>query len=164
MWTFLFLTANDHYVHALSQWETTLHCKVVSCWLGANTKWCAVAGNAAWPHTGRRSIYAEIMCIITHAMKPSFWRKSWSFATPEVVKIIASVTVSDQNIRQNDYISVSINNFLSPWMIALIVTRNSWSTTVAPGGHRCWRAATGPLHSKWISGTDVTSHGMTDPV
>ena len=29
----------DHSVHALSQWETTLHCNVVSQWLGAYTKW-----------------------------------------------------------------------------------------------------------------------------
>ena len=29
----------DHSVHALSQWETTLHCNVVSHWLGSYTKW-----------------------------------------------------------------------------------------------------------------------------
>ena len=29
----------DHFVYASSQWETTLHCKVVSHCLGANTKW-----------------------------------------------------------------------------------------------------------------------------
>ena len=28
----------DHSLHALSQWETTLHCNVVSHWLGAYTK------------------------------------------------------------------------------------------------------------------------------
>ena len=29
----------DHLVYALSQWETTLRCNVVSHWLGAYTKW-----------------------------------------------------------------------------------------------------------------------------
>ena len=29
----------DHFVHAPSQWETTLHSNVVSHWLGAYTKW-----------------------------------------------------------------------------------------------------------------------------
>ena len=28
------------FVYALSQWDTTLHCNVVSHWLGAYTKWC----------------------------------------------------------------------------------------------------------------------------
>ena len=28
-----------HFVYAPSQWETTLHCNVVSHWLGAYTKW-----------------------------------------------------------------------------------------------------------------------------
>ena len=29
----------DHFLNAPSQWETTLHCNVVSHWLGAYTKW-----------------------------------------------------------------------------------------------------------------------------
>ena len=29
----------DHFVNAPSQWETTLHCNVVSHWLGAFIKW-----------------------------------------------------------------------------------------------------------------------------
>ena len=29
----------DHFSYAPSQWETTLHCNVVSHWLGAYTKW-----------------------------------------------------------------------------------------------------------------------------
>ena len=29
----------NHFVYALSQWETMLHCNVVSHWLGAYTKW-----------------------------------------------------------------------------------------------------------------------------
>ena len=29
----------DHFVHAPSQWETTLQCNVVSHWLGACAKW-----------------------------------------------------------------------------------------------------------------------------
>ena len=35
----------DHFVYAPSQWETTLHCNVVSHWLGAYTKWslCIIA-------------------------------------------------------------------------------------------------------------------------
>ena len=32
----------DHFVCALSQWETTLHCNVVSHWLGAYTKWSLI--------------------------------------------------------------------------------------------------------------------------
>ena len=31
--------SRDHFVYAPSQWETVLHCKVVSHWLGAYTKW-----------------------------------------------------------------------------------------------------------------------------
>ena len=29
----------DHFVHAPSQWETMLHCNIVSQWLGVYTKW-----------------------------------------------------------------------------------------------------------------------------
>ena len=29
----------NHFVHAPNHWETTLHCNVVSHWLGACTKW-----------------------------------------------------------------------------------------------------------------------------
>ena len=32
-------TLRDHFVNAPSQWEMTLHCNVVSHWLGAYTKW-----------------------------------------------------------------------------------------------------------------------------
>ena len=52
LWIIVLLSANnccknlprladcrDHSVHASSQWETTLHCNVVSHWLGAYTKW-----------------------------------------------------------------------------------------------------------------------------
>ena len=31
--------SRDHFVYAPSQWETMLHCNVVSHWLGACTKW-----------------------------------------------------------------------------------------------------------------------------
>ena len=33
------LQKRDHSVHAPGQWEMTLHCSVVSHWLGAYTKW-----------------------------------------------------------------------------------------------------------------------------
>ena len=33
----------EHSVHALSQWETTLHCNIVSHWLGAYTKSSLIA-------------------------------------------------------------------------------------------------------------------------
>ena len=33
------LHGRDHFVYPPSQWETTLHCNVVSHWLGAYTKW-----------------------------------------------------------------------------------------------------------------------------
>ena len=38
---FLFSLAmsRDHFVHAPSQWETMLHCNVVSHWLGSHKKW-----------------------------------------------------------------------------------------------------------------------------
>ena len=32
---------NGHSVHAVRQWETTLHCNVVSYWLDAYTEWSA---------------------------------------------------------------------------------------------------------------------------
>ena len=35
----LVLLTRDYSVHAPSQWETTLHCNVVSHWLGAYTNW-----------------------------------------------------------------------------------------------------------------------------
>ena len=33
------LITRNHFVHAPSQWETTLHCNVVSHWLGTYTEW-----------------------------------------------------------------------------------------------------------------------------
>ena len=35
----LLYVCRDHFVNAPNQWETTLHCNVVSHWLGAYTKW-----------------------------------------------------------------------------------------------------------------------------
>ena len=32
----------DHFVHAPSQWETVLHCNIISPWLGKYTKWFLV--------------------------------------------------------------------------------------------------------------------------
>ena len=37
--TIIYHDSRDHFVSAPSQWETTLHCNVVSHWLGAYTKW-----------------------------------------------------------------------------------------------------------------------------
>ena len=34
-----FQTCRDHFVYAPSQWETALHCNMISYWLGAFTKW-----------------------------------------------------------------------------------------------------------------------------
>ena len=34
-----YIIFRDHFVYAPNQWETTLHCNVVSHWLGAYTKW-----------------------------------------------------------------------------------------------------------------------------
>ena len=38
----------NYFVNASSQWETTLHCNVVSHWLGAFTKWSLVFGYFLW--------------------------------------------------------------------------------------------------------------------
>ena len=35
---------SNHFVYVPSQWEMTLHCNVVSHWLGAYTKWSLLAG------------------------------------------------------------------------------------------------------------------------
>ena len=35
----MYCTLRDHFVYAPSQWEATLHCNVVSHWLGTYTKW-----------------------------------------------------------------------------------------------------------------------------
>ena len=32
-------SSRDHFVHPLSQWETKLHCNVISHWLGTYTNW-----------------------------------------------------------------------------------------------------------------------------
>ena len=39
VWYCLRYHGRDHFVYVPSQWETTLHCNVVSYWLGAYTKW-----------------------------------------------------------------------------------------------------------------------------
>ena len=36
VWSF---SGRDHFVYAPCQWETMLHCNIVSQWLGAYTKW-----------------------------------------------------------------------------------------------------------------------------
>ena len=38
-WGCLSMGIRDHFVHAPRQWEMTLHCNIVSRWLGAYTKW-----------------------------------------------------------------------------------------------------------------------------
>ena len=51
----------DHFVHAPSRWETTLHCNVVSHWLGAYTLWSLHPPSA------------YTLCFRAH--KESVWRK-----------------------------------------------------------------------------------------
>ena len=36
---FIGIASRDHFVNASCQWERTLHCNIVSHWLGAYTKW-----------------------------------------------------------------------------------------------------------------------------
>ena len=33
------ISSRDHFLHSPNQWETTLHCNVLSHWLGVYTKW-----------------------------------------------------------------------------------------------------------------------------
>ena len=40
--------SRDHFVNASSQWEMTLHCNVISHWLGAYTKWSLVIYHASF--------------------------------------------------------------------------------------------------------------------
>ena len=47
----------DQSVHAPSQWETTLHCKVVSHWLSAYTKWSLKVLKKTWIFVSVSSMY-----------------------------------------------------------------------------------------------------------
>ena len=42
------LTCSNHSAYAPSQWETTLHCNVVSDWLGIYIKWSLTWGADLW--------------------------------------------------------------------------------------------------------------------
>ena len=69
----------DHSVHAPIQWEATLHCNVVSHWLGACTDWSLWHGNdfrIAEPFycipPVTKGHDAELWCLILFAW-PSCW-------------------------------------------------------------------------------------------
>ena len=65
------LCYRDHFVYARSKWETTLHCNVVSHWLGAYTKWSLCYSYAfsmfRWKSYAWRVSYGWSKCIC--------WRK-----------------------------------------------------------------------------------------
>ena len=68
---------NDHSIFGLSQWETTLHCNVISHWVNPCTGWCLVFGwrmcfdgisavsplghDTWWPFLGLLSWYSIIL-------------------------------------------------------------------------------------------------------
>ena len=81
----LFCSSRDHFVYAPSQWQMTLHCNVVSHWLGAYTKWslfqppwdnpipCSVAGYLAALQPISRRFWLMM------GWRP--WESSWNMKT-----------------------------------------------------------------------------------
>ena len=51
------VTDGDYTVYAPSQWETTLHCNVVSYWLGAYTNWSLHWWYCIFPHWPHRKLF-----------------------------------------------------------------------------------------------------------
>ena len=72
--------SRDHYVHALSQWETAFHCNVVSHWLGAYTEWNIV----------HRRYYVHGSCLLWLGTD---WFADWSLWN--LADVVASRYQSD---------------------------------------------------------------------
>ena len=70
--------SRDCFLYAPSQWETTLHCKVISHWLGAYTKWSLrQVYKLHLPHWLR----LHMKICPTHFFAVNVWRRV-SFAVP----------------------------------------------------------------------------------
>ena len=88
---------SNHFVYAPSQWETTLHCNVVSHWLDAYTKWQhpevpMMNISLKWQHF---SFNVDISCssltstqVINLASFPSQWRCLTSLSRHKLLKTI----------------------------------------------------------------------------
>ena len=83
---FCFPWSRDHFVYVLSQWETTLHCNVVSHWLGAYTNRSLLESlmPSDW---GQRASWARPPCNLWTAPKsitpPEAWAAVHGFAEPQ---------------------------------------------------------------------------------
>ena len=65
-------TSRDDFVYTASQWETTLHCNIVSHWLGAYTKsswnFCYLHADRPWLFEWRHELHNTSMIIILISM------------------------------------------------------------------------------------------------
>ena len=59
----ILMASRDHVVYASSQWETTLHCNVISHWIGAYAKWSQ--GIQFCNHITHDNAYLNHWCIAT---------------------------------------------------------------------------------------------------
>ena len=70
----------DHYGNGLSQWETMLHCKVVSHWLSPYPEWSLPKNNPSLDSHIKTHHFCKIH--LSHLLHPQtiFWEKiSWSW-------------------------------------------------------------------------------------
>ena len=81
--------SRDQSVHAPSQWETTLHCNVVSHWLGAYTKWSLLQVGVFWAGVeggGGRAEIIESWQVCYHLHQYTWWvgtcEKTFSITDP----------------------------------------------------------------------------------
>ena len=92
----------DHFVYALSQWETTLQCNVASHWLGAYTKW------------------SLLIDIVTPTLKQNvIFAKFSSLGALEVVKMKTFSAASGENPTKMMAFQFQWNkNSVNTWLLA----------------------------------------------
>ena len=57
----------EHFMNASSQWEITLHCYVVSHWLGAYTNWSLIMGTCLFIHPhGAGPVHTRLNSALLH--------------------------------------------------------------------------------------------------
>ena len=89
----------DNFAYAPSQWETTLHCNVVSHWLGVYAKWSLVGyetlSSTVWHHSrvigcskyslGYRSV------VMYYGPAPSLFKGHWQSSCAASILVVRAV-------------------------------------------------------------------------
>ena len=124
----------DHFVYVCSQWEMTLHCDVISHWLGTYTKWSLYSSRDQQARLGRNYIksvckiciaiaHDTVVCsAITRVNKiPDLLWKIWYITT------IAYIDGLVQERHNSNVLAMELRlSCINPSICKLVITARIW--------------------------------------